>query len=586
VSQIERPGAAGPHAIAPFGLAVGDWYAAELTLPADDTLNVVFRERNGGDEVIVSIVPRDAPAPVFKRLQHCALRYAARVRNLTAQRRAEIGALILTIGTTIDERLSDGRSIAEVLGADRSARRVVFGREMLRAFLEPEITAGVPFAGGWALHDVYPASNRRLVDHDELELVIEIRRDLRRLLFSVGRASDRPALVRTKNFSVVEIVGARGDTKDVEGVRTLLSFVFQLRDHEHLEVSFPTILADLGLRALPAAEPARVDGSLNLALDADCEQSCAFCSVKDGNPAYDGGDATHARALSDLQAAREKGLRHLRLNGYDPLGYSRVLDVLHAARDLGFEKVEVFSPCTRLADRAFCEDVVAALPADRTFHVPLYAMSEEVHDRFVGRPGAHARVMQAIGHLVELIGPEAVRILSVVANDNLAALAEVHRFARARGLSFSAHTPYPMNEGRDDRFFAVAAKQTDIARLAVELHASLGEGRTDVPVFGVAPCVMFRAFSERGVPPWRWLAAGEVARLPGTEYDREDIEHGAGDRATDAFRVSTIKCPHAAKCALTSVCGGSVLRAYVERHGEGEFAPVELSTLVEATMPR
>jgi hypothetical protein len=587
VDRIERASSTDARAIVPLGLSVGEWYAAELTLPSDDTLNVVFRERSGGDEVIVTILPRDTRTPVLKRLRHCALRYTARIRTLTAERRAEVSALILTIGTTIDERLSDGRSIAEALGADRSPRRVVFGREMLRAFLEPEIAEGVAFASGWTLHDVYPASNRRLVDQDELELVVEIRRDLRRLLFSVGRASDRPALVRTKNFSVVEIVGARGDSEDVQGVRTLLSFIFQLRDHEHLTVGFPSVVADLGLRALPAAtDVPRVDGSLNLALDAECGQQCAFCSVKAANPAYDGGDATYGRALSDLEASREKGIRHLRLNGYDPLAYSRVLDVLAAARDLGFDRVDVFSPCTRLADRAFCAELVELLPTDRSIHVPLYAMTADVHDRFVGRPGAHALVMQAIANLLELAGPEVIRVLSVVANDNLAELADVHRFARASRISFSAHTPYPMNEGRDDRFFAVAAKQSDVARLAVEIHESLGAGRHDVPIFGVAPCVTFRAFGERGITPWQWLAAGEIARLPGTEYDREDIEHGAGDRATGAYRVSTIKCPHVAKCALVSVCGGSLLRAYVERHGADEFAPIELRTLVEATVPR
>lgn len=588
MKAIERPGTADEAtALAPLALEVGDWYAAELSLPSDDTLRITFRERSGGDEIIVTVLPRDAPAPVFKRLERCAIRYAARIAKLTERRRAEVSALLLSIGAAIDARLAGGGTMAEALGADRAPRRVVFGRDMLRAFLAPEIGEDAEIAGGFRLHDVYPSSHRRLVDDDQLELVIELRRDLRRLLFSVGRASDRPALVRTKNFSVVEIVGARGDTKDVEPVRALLSFVFQLRDHDALEVVFPSVLADLGLKALPAPSDApRIDGALNLALDAECEQQCAFCSVKAASPAYDGGDATYGRAIEDLHASREKGITHLRLNGYDPLAFSRVVDVLASARALGFDRVEVFSPCTRLGDRAFCEAVVSELPDDRTIHVPLYSLRPEVHDRFVGREGAHALVLRALENLVDLAGARAVRILSVVATETLGELAAVHAWARARGISFSAHTPYPTNEGRDDRFFSSVARQTDVAALAADVHASLGPGRHDVPIFGVAPCVLFRAFAARGVAPWQWLAAGEVARLPGTEYDRDDIEHGAGDRATDAYRASTVKCPHASKCALVGVCGGSVLRAYVERHGADELAPVDLRTLVEATMPR
>ena len=581
MSSIER---ADTTAIAPLALEIGNWYAAELSLPTDDTLRIVFRDRGGADEIHILVMPRDAPPPVFRRLQRCAIRYNARIAKLTDQRRAEVSALLLAIGTSIDERLASGATIAEVLGADRAARRVVFGREMLRELLAPEIVDGVPLAGGFVLHDVYPSSQRRLDTNDELELVIELRRDLRRALFSVGRASDRSALVRTKNFSVVEIVGARADTAGLEALRALLSFVFQLRDHDALEVVFPDVLADLGVRALAAKPVAAESGaSLNLALDADCGQQCAFCSVKDASPAYDGGDGVLARALSDLAETRSRGIRHLRLNGYDPLAYSRVLDVLAEARRLEFDNVDIFSPSTRLAERELCREVVELLPEKRRFHVPLYAIDAAIHDRFVGRAGAHRLVLDAIANLVELAGAESIHILTVATIETLPGLAALQGWSHARGLSFSAHTPYPMNEGRDDRFFAVAAKQSDVAELAADLRMALGDGRRDPPLHGVAPCVMFRAFRARGVRPWQWLLAGEVARIPGAEYERQDIVHGGGDRATGAFRVSTVACPNAERCALLSACGGSLLRAYVERHGADEFQPVDLRTLVEAT---
>jgi hypothetical protein len=579
VNELER----GTTAIAPIALEVGEWYAAEISLPTDDSLRIIFRERTEGDEIHVTVLPVDAPAPVFRRLKHCAIRYAARLKQVTERRRREIGVLLGAIGESMDERLAGGASIAEILGADRRARRVVFGREMLREMLAPEIVEGAPIASGFVLHDIYPSSQRRLEHAEELSLIIELRRDLRRVLFSVSRASDRPALIRTRNFSMVEIAGGRGELEGVDAVRALLSFVFQLRDHDGLEVVFPSVLDDVALRALPAhVDAPKVNGSLNLALDADCGQQCQFCSVKSGSPAYDGGDGTLARALSDLTDARAKGIHHLRLNGYDPLAFSRVLDVLAGARRLGFDKVEVFSPCTRLADRVFCEALLAELPDDRVFHVPLYAADAAVHDRVVGREGAHALVSRALDNLIELGQRKAVSILSVVTTTNLGHLAALHRWSSERQLSFSAHMPYPMHEATDDPYLTVVPRQTDVAAVAAEVHRARGAGRHDLSIFGVAPCVTHAVFAARGIKPWEWVAAGETALLPGTEYDRDDIEHGGGERANSAFRVSTVNCPHAKYCALVTVCGGAFLRAYVERHGGDEFHPVDLRTLMES----
>lgn len=580
MTELER---ANPTAIAPIALSVGEWYAAEISLPTDDSLRIVFRERSEGDEIHVTVLPVDAPAPIFRRLRHCSLRYAARLKHVTERRRQEIGALLTAIGASIDDRLAGGGTIAEILGADRRPRRVVFGREMLRDLLAPEIVEGAPIGSGFVLHDVYPSSQRRIEHADELSLIIELRRDLRRVLFAVGRASEQPALIRTRNFSVVEIAGGRSDLEGIDAVRALLSFVFQLRDHDRLEVVFPSVLDDVAVRALPAhADPPRGAGSLNLALDAECGQQCQFCSVKAGSPAYDGGDAVLGRALSDLTDARAKGIHHLRLNGYDPLAFSRVLDVLAGARTLGFDKVDVFSPCTRLADRAFCEALLAELPEDHAFHVPLYSADAAVHDRVVGREGAHALVLHAVENLLALGQRDALRILSVVTTTNLGDLSTLHRWSAEHRLSFSAHMPYPMHEAADDPYLKVVPRQTDVAAVAAEVHRARGAGRHDVPIFGVAPCVTHRVFAERGIKPWEWVAAGETALLPGTEYDRDDIEHGAGERASSAFRVSTVPCPHAKRCALVTVCGGSFLRAYVERHGADEFQPVDLKTLMES----
>jgi hypothetical protein len=95
-----------------------------------------------------------------------------------------------------------------------------------------------------------------------------------------------------------------------------------------------------------------------LAIDAPCRQQCAFCSVQRYVRPSDGGDEELARILQDLRTARERGIREVRLNGIDPLAFSRVLDVVRAVTDLGFPELSVYSPAaasrTTRSGASFC----------------------------------------------------------------------------------------------------------------------------------------------------------------------------------------------------------------------------------------
>ena len=256
--------------------------------------------------------------------------------------------------------------------------------------------------------------------------------------------------------------------------------------------------------------------------------------------------------------------------------------MLEHARELGYARAHVFSPCTLLADRAFCAAIVGALPAERTFFVPLYAARAEVHDVVVGRPGAHALVMRALDNLVELAGREAIAILSVATRGNLGELVALARLAESRGLSFSAHLPYPSAESRADRYFAAAPRQTSVAEAFVPAYRD-GGYRRHFAVHGVAPCVTFRAMEAAGVPVTRWLdAPSQRPRLPGAEYKDPSFTHGAGQRERAAFVSTAVACPHVASCALVTACPGELLRSYVELYGLDEVKPVSLRELLDA----
>lgn len=585
------PEATASSALVPLvPLQMGGWTCTSLRLVGDDELSARFASSEGSDWVEVDVLPRDVAGPVFRRLDHCALRYRVGLVSRSPERREEVVALLMSVGMSFDAMLAraPGQTLAEALGRTRRPGRVVFGRDTLRALISPEIREGAPFVEGFALADVYPTSYFSEAQRDELELVLDFRRasDERRLLLVVARRDDaRPGFATTTHFSLSHLSLGAADPPGAALVRALTAFVLQLHDHEGLELVFPDLSADVATAMLAAApEPAsdllQLDLlQLNLAIDAECGQSCVFCSIKETSPAKHGDERMFARLCADLESNRRRGVQIVRINGYDPLAYSRILDVLERARALGYAEAHVFSPCTRLADAAFCDAVVDAMPDKRRFVVPLYAMQAELHDRVVGRPGAHAQVMQAIEQLVRRVGHESVWLITVVVEHNLDAIAEVARFAASRGFTYSAHLPYPSFESRADRYFQAAPAMAAVAERVVAAHLD----GVRFGVRGLVPCTVFPRMQAAGVRPREWLFVLQEPRvLPGTEYVDAKIRHRASPAGHGAFHAAAVACPHVGECVLAHVCPGALLRSYVQRHGIAELAPVSLRELVDA----
>ncbi len=569
---------------------VGAWICKQLALTGNDELVGHFEASGTGDWIEVTVLPRDTPRAVFRRLEHCAVRYRGVIAAPTPQTKAEVLSHGLGVADSIDARLRErpGVSLAEALGRSTARRKMVFGRDSLRSLLSPDIIEGQPVVGGWKLVDVYPSSHLREPLSSTLEIALDFRRDgdQRRMIFLVQRRrDDLPAFAATKNFALTHLRFAAEDPPFADELRALVAFVLQLRDHDGLEVVFPDVASDVSVGLLPAAEtPAEEppdEGAsteeLNLAIDADCGQACVFCSIREIHPAHDGGDKALARIQADLQSNRDRGVRAVRVNGYDPLAYSRILEALSFARDIGYRRAEVYSPFTRLADRSFCEAVVAALPADRRFHVPLYGASAEVHDQVVGRPGAFAQVTQAMANLAELAGPASVRVLCVATKQNFAHLATLVSFLREREMFCQIHLPFPSFESRGDRYFQATPRQTDVAAVMAEARAE----RIEFEVQGVAPCIVFRAMRTRGVSVSRWLDADKPPpRVPGTEYRSEQFRHRAEQAGHAAFHAAVVPCPHRDSCVLRTACPAEMQRSYVELYGALEFAPVSLAELL------
>ncbi|HEY3498815.1 MAG TPA: radical SAM protein [Polyangiaceae bacterium] len=573
-SAIVLPGGAGP------------WRCRQLLLSSNGReLTASFERPGTTDWVEVVVFAPDDGRPALRRMEHCGVAYRGALRERTPELRAETAALVLAIGESVDQRLAarPGASLAEALGRDAEPARLIFGRDALLGLLAPDLRLGAEFTQGYRFTDAYPSSHLQQADSQELALILDFRHDAgeRRVLFEVRRRrDDRPVFASTRNFAISRLSFGREAPEGADELAALLAFVLTLKDHDELSVEFPDLLSDLA-QALPAAsEPSPdVAGVLNLAIDTGCGQACSFCSVQELSPPVAGDQRLHARLRADLESNRRRGVRRVRINGYDPLTYPRILEILEYARELGYERAELFSPCTRLADREFCAAVVERLPGDRTLYVPVYAASAEAHDRVVGRQGAFALVERALANLRALTAPGDVELIGVATRDGLADLAAAAAWARTLGVAFSAHMPYPSSQASTDRFFASVPRQTDVASV---MAASL-EGGVALPVHGIAPCVVFRSMRARGIHPERWLDSRSSSRpLPGTEYRSREFLHRAVEAEHGAFRAGSVACPHAAECALAPACPREHLSGYLTAHGASEFAAVSVEELVAA----
>ncbi|MEZ4309493.1 MAG: hypothetical protein R3F14_15765 [Polyangiaceae bacterium] len=572
---------------------LASWVCERVELPDDGSLRARFRASADADWIEIVVSPLGARGPVFRRLPRCQVRYVGQLAARTEARKQEVLALVMGLAQVVDARLAatPGASIAEALGRPRRAAPLVFGVRAVRELLGIDETS--PRVAGFRLADVYPSSNVRTTVVRPLDIVLDFRRDEdeRRALLVIGPRDDRvPAFLHTAHFSLSFLSAGFTEAPGIETLRAYIGFLLQVRDTPGMDVTFPASIeqtfAAPALTAAPEPPEAPDDphAVVNLAIGAECGQRCAFCSVKETWPAEDGGDATLRALTAELTDKRRAGVRKVRINGYDPLAFSRILDVLRFATDSGFTEAQVFSPCTRLADESFLDAVLEALPATRRFFVPIYGATAEVHDTVVGVPGAFDRVMRALDLLTRKEGPRAVSLLSVLVRKNLPHLSDLLAFVRRRGLEFSVHLPYPSFESRADRYYEAAARQTDAAAAMRDAAGSPTDGRM-LLLEGVAPCVVFNAMKDTAIPLAKWLRLPtEKPLLPGTEYRDPRYQHR--DEGS-AFQARSVPCPHADRCSLATVCPGEILRGYADLYGLEELRPVPLADLLSlAAAPR
>jgi molybdenum cofactor biosynthesis enzyme MoaA len=315
---------------------------------------------------------------------------------------------------------------------------------------------------------------------------------------------------------------------------------------------------------VPAASEARQPHEpAYLTVDADCGARCVFCALGGSSapsPAAD--DATLARYTRQVDA---RGASEVYVDGRDPLAYPRIVALLQHMADRGVARVHVLTPGTRLADAAFLDAVLAALPRRHVLHIPLYGVTAETHDAVTGTPGSHAQVMQALTHLAARRRRRSVLVVSVLTRQNLHEMAAIRDRVQQFGFDWRMHVVYPMAGGRRQQFRDSAVRLTDAV---AQLHAQ----KPPILVAEAPPCLTRRQDSDGRLPALKQVAG----LLPGAT--RRD-----GEQPASTGNAAVLACPHVRDCAGAPVCSGRMYAEYVDVFGWDEFVPLAPDAMPAAT---
>lgn len=352
----------------------------------------------------------------------------------------------------------------------------------------------------------------------------------------------------------------------------------------HARVVVPTRAEEV--RLLDAATASPSPEVLNLNLDAECGQQCSFCPIKSFVSAHDGGAAELQSIELQLREARARAQVRARLNGIDPLRFSRVLELASAIRAAGFERLEVMGPGRRFADEAFRREFLLRAPEHTEVVVPLYGVTPEVHELVTGAPGSHAEVLLAIDGLLADLGPQRLGLATVITRQNVDELAALARFARERELPLWPQLPYPLRQTRRGAYADSALRESEIvARVLRSLDGATPEDR-DLCLHALAtairhPCVLWRAQRATGIEAFEASRGMPRRALAGVALsDEHNPRKGGAVRGLSTLHVVSVGCTEAPRCALAPACPAEHYAAYVDRFGEEEFEAVGVWDLV------
>lgn len=285
-----------------------------------------------------------------------------------------------------------------------------------------------------------------------------------------------------------------------------------------------------------------------LRLGLACDAGCLFCNVP--AESYDAPmRLSTAAALREIGRLASEGARRLELSGGEPAVRPDLERLVSAAREAGFERVELQSNGIALAAPRRAERLKKA-GLTHAF-ISLHSHLPKAHDFLVRRGGAFEACVRAVRGLVDA-GVETI-LNPVVTTVQYRWLSAYMRFVsralpEVESISLSVVQPH-------GRAWANRALVPDYRELSPVVEAALLEAeglglRVNNPYCGLPLCLGGWGRRLRSCVEW--------------------CEAELGRRAADGMKIRPPAC---SACVLRSHCGG-VWARYLDIHPEPGLSPV------------
>lgn len=316
---------------------------------------------------------------------------------------------------------------------------------------------------------------------------------------------------------------------------------------------------------------------LDLNLGRRCNLRCAFCLDGALTPA-ERQWITLSQARAELEEAHRRGIRGLGLIGGEPTAHPDFFAVLGFARELGFERVAIYTNGYRFGEADFTDRAIAA--GVTRVGISMHGHTPELEDALVGREGAFAQKQAGLrrlgAHRRRGRLRDGLAVNPVVNRRNLPHLGAMVPFFLRLGVN-DLRFNFLRSIGRAAGSRELTPRYRDAAKAAVELIVANERGGRHHLTFGDFPYCVW-PWEILGSPSLRRRYIGELHDLPTDvallgsprEADEKCDRFNWAERRRHALK-QMLPCCEA--CAFRGVCEG-VYTCYLEIYGDAEFGAV------------
>lgn len=285
-----------------------------------------------------------------------------------------------------------------------------------------------------------------------------------------------------------------------------------------------------------------------------CNNSCLFCVQAHNKGA--GKDKSTGQIISILEESR-KNYDSVVFTGGEVTIRDDALEIVGAARDLGYRKIHIQSNGKRFYYKDFCRKMVEAGATE--FGLALHGHIPELHDYLTRSPGSFLATLRGISNLAGM--GQQVLTNTVITKSNYRHLPEIARVLTRAGVA-QYQFAFVHVVGNARTYSASVVPRVSLAAPYARRGLDVGLAAGVVVMTEAVPYCFMRGYerhvAERIIPETKIFDADNVIESF-TEVRRNQ---------------GKIKGPRCGACAMFDECEGP-WREYPEMFGWDEFEPVK-----------